>query len=132
MELWIWTEYQFLSFASILALGITNNHANPTTDGEDMVIAASGSKQAVRILGHTNYQQVGYGLKAPLHQFQTHLYSGKSGEKWFKRDKQWRGQRDIDQPKPSTATRSPKHIMLWASDLQAQDPIKHFGVVKAC
>ncbi|KAJ7358066.1 hypothetical protein DFH08DRAFT_801918 [Mycena albidolilacea] len=36
------------------------------------------------------------------------------------------GKRDTDQPKPSTATR------LWASDLQAEDPIKHFGVAKAC
>ncbi|KAJ7870952.1 hypothetical protein B0H14DRAFT_2571005 [Mycena olivaceomarginata] len=122
---------------------MTNNRANPTTDGEDMVIAASASNQAAQILGHTNYWQVGYGLEAPLRRFQTHLYSGKSVEKWtlpqlfmhFKQNlvahslsetNNGGGKRDIDQPKPSTATR------LWASDLQAQDPIKHFGVAKAC
>jgi hypothetical protein len=63
---------------------MTNDHANPTTDGEDMVIAVSGSNQAARILGHINYQQVGYGLEAPLRRFQTHLYSGKSVEKWVR------------------------------------------------
>ncbi|KAJ6554627.1 hypothetical protein B0H19DRAFT_1071991 [Mycena capillaripes] len=56
MDLRIWTEYPFLvgclgvrpgcitfqSFASILTLGITKNHPNPSTDGEDMAVAASG------------------------------------------------------------------------------------------
>ncbi|KAJ7310664.1 hypothetical protein DFH08DRAFT_823043 [Mycena albidolilacea] len=82
MELRIWIEYPFLSFALILALGMTNNHANPTTDGEDMVIAASGSNQAAQFLGHTNYRQVG-------------LSETNNGG----------GKRDIDQPRSSTATR---------------------------
>ncbi|KAJ6566359.1 hypothetical protein B0H19DRAFT_1066670 [Mycena capillaripes] len=55
MELWIWTEYPFLSYDSTLALGIPRNYANQSTDGEDMAVAASGSNQAARILGHTNY-----------------------------------------------------------------------------